>query len=186
MLHLQERRQTKLFTRRDEFGRFVSCLVYLPRDRYNTTVRLRIEAILLEAYGGATIDNTTRVSESTLARLHFVVRMPSGVDIPDVDEAALERRVIDATRTWDEDLSEALSAVAGSTRARARWPAYAKALPEAYKEDFDVETAVADLDRIEAPRRGRPHDGLHLYADRCRRAAASARLKLYRRGRRSR
>ena len=98
MLHLQERRKTKLFTRRDEFGRFVSCLVYLPRDRYNTTVRLRIEAILLEAYGGATIDNTTRVSESTLARLHFVVRMPSGVDIPDVDEGAIERRVIDATR----------------------------------------------------------------------------------------
>ena len=106
VLHLQERRKTKLFLRRDEFGRFVSCLVYLPRDRYNTTVRLRIEAILLEAFGGENIDNTTRVSESTLARLHFVVRMPSGADIPDVDEAALEQRVIDATRTWDEDLSE--------------------------------------------------------------------------------
>ena len=108
VLHLQERRKTKLFLRRDEFGRFVSCLVYLPRDRYNTTVRLRIEAILLEAFGGENIDNTTRVSESTLARLHFVVRMPAGRDIPDVDEAALEQRVIDATRTWDEDLSDAL------------------------------------------------------------------------------
>ena len=108
VLHILERRRTKLFLRRDEFGRFMSCLVYLPRDRYNTTVRLRIQSTLLDALGGESIDYTTRVSESRLARLHFVVRMPSGVDIPEVDEAALEQRVIDATRTWDEDLAEAL------------------------------------------------------------------------------
>ena len=180
VLHLQERRKTKLFTRRDEFGRFVSCLVYLPRDRYNTTVRLRIEAILLEAYGGETIDNTTRVSESTLARLHFVVRMPSGVDIPDVDEAALERRVIDATRTWDEDLSEALSQSRGVDEGARTMAAYAKALPEAYKEDFDVETAVADLDRIEGLGEGDRTTALHLYADAAE-SRGQRRFKLYRR-----
>ena len=181
VLHLQERRKTKLFTRRDEFGRFVSCLVYLPRDRYNTTVRLRIEALLLEAYGGETIDNTTRVSESTLARLHFVVRMPSGVDIPDVDEAALERRVIDATRTWDEDLSEALSASRGVDEGARTMAAYAKALPEAYKEDFDVETAVADLDRIEGLGEGDRTTALHLYADAAAESPEERRFKLYRR-----
>jgi glutamate dehydrogenase len=181
VLHLQERRKTKLFTRRDEFGRFVSCLVYLPRDRYNTTVRLRIEAILLEAFGGATIDNTTRVSESTLARLHFVVRMPSGVEIPEVDEAALERRVIDATRTWDEDLAEALSASRGADEGARTMTAYAKALPEAYKEDFDVETAVADLDRIEGLGEGDRTTALHLYADASEGGPNERRFKLYRR-----
>ncbi len=181
VLHLQERRKTKLFTRRDEFGRFVSCLVYLPRDRYNTTVRLRIEAILLDAFGGETIDNTTRVSESTLARLHFVVRMPSGRDIPEVDEAALERRVIDATRTWDEDLSEALSSSRGVDEGARTMAAYAKALPEAYKEDFDVETAVADLDRIEGLGDGDRTTALHLYADPAAGGPHERRFKLYRR-----
>jgi glutamate dehydrogenase len=181
VLHLQERRKTKLFTRRDEFGRFVSCLVYLPRDRYNTTVRLRIQSILLEAYGGETIDNTTRVSESTLARLHFVVRMPSGVDIPDIDEGALERRVIDATRTWDEDLSEALNRSRGVDEGARTMAAYAKALPEAYKEDFDVATAVSDLDRIERLGEGDRTTALHLYADPAAESPEERRFKLYRR-----
>ncbi|WP_235509117.1 NAD-glutamate dehydrogenase [Terrabacter sp. Soil810] len=181
VLHLQERRKTKLFLRRDEFGRFVSCLVYLPRDRYNTTVRLRIEAILLEAFGGENIDNTTRVSESTLARLHFVVRMPTGTDIPDIDEVALEKRVIDATRTWDEDLSEALGQARGLEGAARTMAAYAKALPEAYKEDFDVETAVEDLDRIDALGDGDRTTGLHLYDDPASDDPRERRFKLYRR-----
>ncbi|KRF48436.1 NAD-glutamate dehydrogenase [Terrabacter sp. Soil811] len=181
VLHLQERRKTKLFLRRDEFGRFVSCLVYLPRDRYNTTVRLRIEAILLEAFGGENIDNTTRVSESTLARLHFVVRMPAGTDIPDIDEAELEKRVIDATRTWDEDLSEALGQARGLEGAARTMAAYAKALPEAYKEDFDVETAVEDLDRIDALGDGDRTTGLHLYDDPASDDPRERRFKLYRR-----
>jgi glutamate dehydrogenase len=107
VLHLQERRKTKLFLRRDRFGRFVSCLVYIPRDRYNTGVRLKMESILRQAFPGATVDFTTRVSESVLARLHFVVRVPSGESIPSIDEAVLERQLVDATRTWDEDLGEA-------------------------------------------------------------------------------
>ncbi len=181
VLHLQERRKTKLFLRRDEFGRFVSCLVYLPRDRYNTTVRLRIESILLDAFGGANIDNTTRVSESTLARLHFVVRMPAGVDIPEVDEEALEQRVIDATRTWDEDLSEALEQARGAEGAARTMAAYAKALPEAYKEDFDVETAVEDLDRIDAIGDGDRTTALHLYDDPTCESTQERRFKLYRR-----
>ncbi|EWT00813.1 NAD-glutamate dehydrogenase [Intrasporangium oryzae NRRL B-24470] len=181
VLHLQERRKTKLFLRRDEFGRFMSCLVYLPRDRYNTTVRLRIEAILLQAFGGETIDNTTRVSESTLARLHFVVRMPSGTDIPEIDEAALEQRVIDATRTWDEDLSEALTRARGIEGAARAMAAYSKALPEAYKEDFDVATAVDDLARIDRLGDLDGATGLNLYHDAASTAPEERRFKLYRR-----
>ncbi|MEO7752544.1 MAG: NAD-glutamate dehydrogenase [Terracoccus sp.] len=180
VLHLQERRKTKLFLRRDEFGRFMSCLVYLPRDRYNTTVRLRIEAILLDAFGGANIDNTTRVSESVLARLHFVVRMPSGVDIPEVDAADLEQRIIDAARTWDEDLSEVLSVTRGAEGAARAMVAYAKVLPEAYKEDFDVATAAADLDRIDALDRDGVATALHLYEDAASEQAGERRFKLYR------
>ena len=75
VLHLQERRRLRLFMRRDVYGRFVSCLVYLPRERYDTQVRLKMRAILLEALGGSSIDDTFRVAESVLARVHFVVRV---------------------------------------------------------------------------------------------------------------
>jgi len=183
VLHIQERRKTKLFLRRDEFGRFMSCLVYLPRDRYNTTVRLRIQSVLLEAFGGDSIDFTTRVSESTLARLHFVVRMPSGVEIPEVDSDALEQRVVEATRTWDEDLVEELSRRRDAEATARAMADYAKALPEAYKEDFGVGIAADDLDRVEALGEGPTATALHLYRDPNSKDPQERRLKLYRRGR---
>jgi glutamate dehydrogenase len=163
VLHLQERRKTKLFLRRDEFGRFVSCLVYLPRDRFNTAVRLRIEALLLKAFDGDNIDDTARVSESALARLHYVVRMAPGKQIPDTDEASLEQEVIAATPTWEEDLSEALSHERGAEGGARAMAAYAKALPEAYKEDFDVATAVQDVARLDELGDAPDATGLHLY-----------------------
>ena len=70
VLHLQERRQTRLFLRKDDYGRFMSCLVYLPRDRYTTDVRLEMERILREAYRGETVDYTARVSESEPKAIH--------------------------------------------------------------------------------------------------------------------
>ena len=78
VLHLQERRQTRLFLRQDPTGRFWSALVYLPRDRYTTEVRLAMQELLLERLGGTSIEYTARSTESVLARLHFVVRVPVG------------------------------------------------------------------------------------------------------------
>ncbi|MCF8555012.1 MAG: NAD-glutamate dehydrogenase, partial [Candidatus Nanopelagicales bacterium] len=98
VLQLQERRQVRVFTRTEIFGRYVSALVYLPRDRYTTEVRLRMETILLQAYGATSIDHTARVSESVLARLHFVVLKPIGRAIPDIDLEQLEADLADATR----------------------------------------------------------------------------------------
>ncbi len=76
VMQLQERRRTRLFLRVDDYGRYISCLVFLPRERYITKVRLEIEQILRDAIGGGTVDFAARVSESVLARLHFVIRVP--------------------------------------------------------------------------------------------------------------
>ncbi len=149
VVHLQERRKTKLFLRKDDFLRFMSCLVYIPRDRYNTSVRLKMEAILRSAFDGATVDYTTRVSESSLARLHFVVRVAQGESIPDVDVGALEKRLVDASRTWDEDLGEAARAEHGEEEAARLAGLYGRGFPAAYKEDFTVRQAVADLRNID-------------------------------------
>ncbi|HEU4329620.1 MAG TPA: NAD-glutamate dehydrogenase [Lapillicoccus sp.] len=149
VLHLQERRKTKLFLRYDIYERFVSALIYLPRDRYNTTVRLKMEEILRRTFDADSVDYTTRVSESPLARLHFVVRVPKGAAIPEVDEVALEREIVEATRTWDEDLVEALRSGVGEESSGRLIGLYGKAFPEAYKEDVQPRVAVTDIRRIE-------------------------------------
>jgi glutamate dehydrogenase len=150
VMYLEERRRTRLFLRRDDYGRFMSCLVFIPRDRYTTAVRLRMEEILRSAFDGASVDYTTRVSESLLARLHFVVRVPQGQALPDVDIDALERRLVDATRTWVEDLGEALRVDHGEEGAARLIGLYGRAFPEAYKEDFTPRVAVSDLRHIQA------------------------------------
>src|SRR5690606_9681690 len=89
ILGLHERSRTRLFLRRDRFGRFFSALAFIPRDRYNTSVRERIEAMLMQALQGETIDTQVQVGESTLARLHMVIRPPFGVR-PELDPEVLE------------------------------------------------------------------------------------------------
>src|SRR5664280_852552 len=73
ILSLQERRRVRLFVRRDSYGRFFSCLVFVPRERHTTEVRLRMEEILRRAFNGTSVEWSSRLSESILARLHFLV-----------------------------------------------------------------------------------------------------------------
>ncbi len=150
VLHLQERRQLRLFLRRDDYGRFMSCMVYLPRDRYTTQVRQAMEAILLDAFDGTSIDYTALVSESVLARLSFVVRVDPSQPIADVDPAEVESRLVLATRTWDDDFLDVLRSTCGMERAVRLGGIYADAFPEAYKEDLPAADAVDDLLRLEA------------------------------------
>ncbi|MEI2826180.1 MAG: NAD-glutamate dehydrogenase domain-containing protein [Dermatophilaceae bacterium] len=150
VLHQQERIRTKIYLRRDTYGRFMSALVFLPRDRFNTGVRLRIESVLRAAFNAESVDHTTRVTESPLAQVHYVLRVPAGTKIPEVDLTGLERDVIDATRTWDEDLVEAARAEHGEEEAARLTSLYGKAFPEAFKEDFAARVGVADIRRMEA------------------------------------
>ncbi|GAA4988173.1 NAD-glutamate dehydrogenase [Actinopolymorpha pittospori] len=149
VLYLQERRQLRLFVRRDDYGRYLSCLVYLPRDRFSTDIRLKIQDILMAAYGGETIDFTLRLSESVLARLHFVVRMPRRASIPDVDVAELEQQLAQATRTWSDEFADALGEQVGEAEAARLFHRYAEAFPAAYRDDFPARVGVADLLRLE-------------------------------------
>ncbi|MGF7236732.1 MAG: NAD-glutamate dehydrogenase [Frankia sp.] len=147
VLYLRERRLLRLFLRRDDYGRFMSCLVYFPRDRYTTDVRLRMERILRTAFRGSSVEYTARVSESVLARLHFVVRTDRVGGVREVDPVELEAQLAEATRSWDDDLAQAARAELGDDAATRLLTAYPAAFPEAYKEDFPVRTAVADLVR---------------------------------------
>ncbi len=146
---LRERRQTRLFLRKDVYGRYVSCLVYLPRDRYTTQVRLRAQEILQRAFGGASqVDYSVQVGESAVARLHLVVRAERGRQLPDADPAELERAVAAAVRSWDDDVVDEATAAFGPQRARQLLTHIGAAIPETYKTDVPASAAVTDFARI--------------------------------------
>jgi glutamate dehydrogenase len=149
VLRLRERRQLKLFLRKDAYGRYMSCLVYLPRDRYTTQIRLRIQEILRSAFNGVTVDYSAQVSESLLARLHVVVRGERGKPLPGVDAEELEAKLAAATRAWADDLAAAIVAQCGEEGSGTLSRRYAGAFTEGYKADFPARTAVADLVRLD-------------------------------------
>ena len=155
-MQARERRAVRLFIRRDTYARYLSVLVYLPRDRYNTGVRHRFEELLIEQIGRGrvgrdAVEFNVSINESTTARVHFVVRMPKGELLPDdIDTADLERRLIEASRSWQEDFLQALIAEYGEEAGARLGRRYLNAFPEAYKEDFSARTAAVDLGRLEA------------------------------------
>jgi glutamate dehydrogenase len=173
------RRQLRIFVRRDTYDRYVSVLVFLPRDRYNTTVRERFSEILKDTFEGEAVEFTVRMSESTTARVHFVVHPAKGERIPDVDVSELERRLTDASRSWRDDFMAATIAEfgedIGSTLART----FEASFPEAYKEDFSAATGALDLGRLEAL--GDAGTDLSLFSP-LDAARGEARLKVFRRG----
>ncbi|MDQ8705823.1 NAD-glutamate dehydrogenase [Streptomyces sp. LHD-70] len=152
VLYLQERRRLRLYLRKDEYGRYYSALVYLPRDRYTTGVRLRIIDILKEELGGTSVDFTAWNTESILSRLHFVVRVTPGTELPqlsDADKERIEARLVEAARSWADGFAEALTAECGEERAAELLRRYSNAFQEGYKADHTPRGAVADLVRVE-------------------------------------
>jgi glutamate dehydrogenase len=149
VLRLRERRQTRLFLRKDVYGRYMSCLVYLPRDKYTTKVRLRAQEILRSALGGAQVDYSAMVGESPVARLHIVVRAERGRMLPDVDAAALERQIVAAVRSWDDDLAEEAVRQLGEERGRAILAVCTEQqIPETYRTDVPASAAISDFDMV--------------------------------------
>jgi len=162
ILHLQERQKIRLFVRKDAFARFVSCLIYVPRERYNTNLRRRFQEILLEALGGTEVEFQAQVSESMLARIQFIVRTPDG--IPEaVDRDQIEARLVDAARSWGDVLRAALIDAHGEEEGNRLYRAYGDAFPVAYQEQTAARAAVPDVDRIDRLARGETALAMSLY-----------------------
>ncbi|MET4588892.1 NAD-glutamate dehydrogenase [Arthrobacter sp. 754] len=146
---LQERRRTRLFLRPDIYGRFMSALVYLPRDRYTTNVRLRIEEELRSTFRAESIDYEARMTESALARLFFRIRLPKGADVSDVNTDELEKRLVRAARSWSEGIAEVLRERGADEHAKELASLWSEAFPPGYRVDYEVEDALEDITRFE-------------------------------------
>ena len=118
--------------RRDSFGRFLSCLVFVPRDRFNTENRRRIEAILRRRLRAVSVDYTTRVSESVLVRLHYMIYIDPA-DPPEYDVREIEMLLVAATRSWADDLESALVHELGEELGNQLHHRYREAFPAAYR-----------------------------------------------------
>ena len=149
VLRLAGRRRLRLFLRRDVYGRFYSCLVYLPRDRFNTDNRMKIQEILRRRLGGTGVDYDTRITESVLARLHFVIRIDPYSHTEPVDVESIQSELADATRSWDADLALQLDHHVGEGQARILYKSYASAYPPAYKAEHSPIDAAKDIASLE-------------------------------------
>ncbi len=176
ILGLQERVRSRLFLRRDRYGRFFSALVYIPRDRFNTEVRTRIEQMLKRALQAENVDTTVQVGESPLAQLHMIIRPKSGEAVQ-VDAKDLEAELAEIVRNRHDDLREQLLARHGEEQGLALANRYGRALPASYIEEVSPAVAAGDVECLAAL--SGPDDlRISLYG----RGDGSLRLKFYRQG----
>jgi glutamate dehydrogenase len=149
VLHMQERDMTRLFMRKDAFGRFVSAMVYVPRERYNTQLRKATQQVLSSFLGSTEpVEFTTYFSESVLARTHYFVRVNDSNIEFNVKE--IEQNLIEAARTWEDKLTSALIGSFGELRGRELCTKYVNAFPRSYKEEMLPSDALVDIAKIEA------------------------------------
>jgi len=179
ILDLQERAQTRLFIRRERFGRFYSCMVFIPRDRFNTENRQKIQQILKRALKGARLDFAVQVGESKLARMHLIIR-PKGGHPVEFDRDEIEARIKQAIRSWDDELGEILVRQCGEEKGLALLRRLGRAFPISYQSD--VAPHVASYDVLSAASLTAVDDlRMSLYKPR-RRALGILRFKLFKYG----
>jgi glutamate dehydrogenase len=147
ILELRQRARTRLFVRRDRYGRFFTCMVFVPRDRFNTSVRERIESLLGMALHAVQSDSSVEMGESALARLTMVMRPKIG-DQPTYDLAELEQGVAAIVRNWHDEVRDALVHLRGDHEGVVLANRYAKSLPAGYVEDVSAGVAAEDIHQL--------------------------------------
>ncbi|VTU25596.1 NAD-specific glutamate dehydrogenase [Variovorax sp. PBS-H4] len=144
ILHLGERQRFRLFVRRDPFERFLSCLIYAPRENYTTELRQRWQDILMREFNGIASEFNVHLSESVLARVQITVRTKPG-SIPAFDVRELEEKLVAAARRWGDDLKTALIEAAGEAQGNALLRRFGTAFPAGYRDEFAARAAVHDI-----------------------------------------
>ncbi len=180
ILHLQERQRVKLIIRHDPFGRFFSCLVYIPRDHYNTQIRERVQEILMEDLQGCSLQHAIRLSDSVLARVHIIVRTELRKKIK-INVSEIEEKITATVRSWKDTLHQSLIENYGEEKGLSFFRKYGNSFSAAYRED--IAPSVAFLDVAELVALGESEDSLHLSLyEEVSHPESNLGLKLYRRG----
>jgi glutamate dehydrogenase len=161
ILSAGERQRLRLFLWRDPYERFVSCLVYVPREAYSTELRKKFQAILMAAFAGQRADFGVLLGDTLLARVHFTIRTPPG-QVPAYDHREIETQLAAAARRWDDELRDALVDEVGEGHGMALFKRWGAAFPQVYRECFRARAAVPDVLTIDTLTSEHPL-GLALY-----------------------
>ena len=162
ILNLQDRQRVKFFLRRDAFRRFFSCLVFVPREKYTTAIRRRIETLLTLAFGGKSVDSSVQISDSALARVHLIVRTPDG-ERPSISIQHIEEQIADLVITWTDRLQTELLKRFGPDEGSRLYHAYRQVFPAGFQEDTDPQEACADVQQIDDMLRNNISRAVNLY-----------------------
>ncbi|AMG31874.1 NAD-glutamate dehydrogenase [Grimontia hollisae] len=178
IVQVQDRDLLRVFVRRDPFGRFLSCMVYVARERYNTALRRTTQRILQNYFGSdQDVEFNTFFSESPLARTHYIVRVENNNF--DIDVKKLEQNLTEAASTWDDRLKEAVITTFGENQGTPIAKRYLGAFPRSYKEAMLPGSAVADIERLESLNEEKKLDMLFYRPQEEPKDSRSVRLKLF-------
>jgi glutamate dehydrogenase len=161
ILSAGERQRLRLFLWQDPYERFVSCLVYVPREAYSTELRRKFQSILTAAFAGQRADFGVLLGDTLLARVHFTIRTQPG-QVPQADRRAIEAQLAAAARRWDDELRDALVDEVGEGEGLALLKRWGAAFPQVYREIYRARAAVPDLRKVDALTPEQPL-GLALY-----------------------
>jgi len=179
IVSLQERPRVRLFTRPDRYHRYVSCLVYVPRESFNTEVRLKVEKVLLSAFNGLSTEYSVQVGDGILARVHYFIKT-SSANLPAFHEGEIEAEIARVVKGWSEELHQLLLEASGEEQGNTLFHRYKSAFPTAYREEFAPRNAVFDIQHIEAVNEAEPL-AMKLYRS-LSRGSHGFNLKLFRAG----
>ncbi len=149
IFHMQERRRIRMFARMDMYHRFVSCLVYVPKERFNTELRYAMQNVLQTSFNAQEITFTTYFSESVLARIHYIIRI-NPEDKINEDFKAIEKKLIEIGRSWSDDLLYHLLEAYEEEEANHLFTIYKSSFSAVYTSSFTPQIAVTDIGYIEA------------------------------------
>lgn len=173
ILQLQERKQIRLFVRKDSYGRFYSCLVYLPREIFNTDLCQKMQEVLMYSFEGIESTFTSYFSDSVLARIHYIIRVNPNKPVEyDVDN--IEKKLVNVSRSWADELKTQLTKKFGEAQGLKYFSMYGKAFPAGYTEYYLPITAIDDIIKIENLSKSNPMEMLFY-----RSGTSSLRLKLF-------
>lgn len=136
----------RLFVRNDKFSRFVSCLIFIPKDNFNTALSEKVQQHIAAAYNGEVSDVFVQIADSNLTRLHLVIRTDKQVSNVNVDK--LEEEIIEICRVWNDDLKDEIVANFSDEESREVLDLYSDAFSLSYSNRFSAKNAVFDIHHI--------------------------------------
>lgn len=148
VFYMQERRRIRLFARVDVYHRFISCLVYVPKDIFNTDLRHEMQKVLSDSLEATDISFSTYFSESVMARINFIVRIDPEKPL-DIDFKEIESKLVEVGRSWLDDLYQLLEGSYGEEKANILFARYKVAIPPVYKASFSPRTGLIDITHME-------------------------------------